>query len=557
MFKRHILFLFCSLFLWNIAYAGEVTKDVAAKTAEKIMKQQVSDFKGNVQSVTGVMYENEIVYYIVQFAPGGWTLIAADDMSSPLLGYSGKGIYKKDGQPDNVKAWLEGYGRQIQRNSRLSGKRHQGWELLNHRPATRATNDKISPLITVNWNQGKPYNAYCPSNSNGRALVGCVAVAMAQAMSVAKYPAKPQGEYGYTSANYGSLYVNYGQEPAYDWNAILTGANNKQEVARLLYHCGISIKMDYGTEGSGTQTSYIPAALIRNFGYPSSVKYYSRTGYDGDWEQLILNELKAGRAVCYNGADLKKGYGHSFNLDGYDGSFYHVNWGWGGANNGYFSLDGLRDNTMDMDYTAQQGVVVGIRQPSDSPSDITLSNTTVKEKQPAGTVVGKVTVESEASNPTYEYSVRGEYSIILHDYIKAPFIIENEELKTTESLNKEDGDWIIDITATNVNNNLSYTKQFTIHVASTSETEDTPASKVSMKYDKVKKELILISPKSVSYLLYYTETEDIIAEGQIAANGTEVIPVGEVAEGECTLQLSNAGGKKNIKLIIGKKGKAL
>lgn len=167
-------------------------------------------------------------------------------------------------------------------------------------------------------------------------------------------------------------------------------------------------------------------------------------------------------------------------------------------------MDGLRDATMDMDYTAQQGVVVGIRQPSDSPSDIALSNTTVKEKQPAGTVVGKITVESEATNPTYEYSVRGEYSIILHDYIKAPFIVENGELKTTETLNKEDGDWIIEITATNVSNKLSYTKQFTIHVASTSETEETPTSKVSMKYDKIKKgtDSEISSTKILPTLLY-------------------------------------------------------
>lgn len=557
MLKRHILFLICSLFLWNAIYAEKVTKDVAAQTAVKIMAQQIPGFKGNVQSVTAVTYENEAAYYIVQFAPGGWTLIAADDMSSPLLGYSEQGIYKKDGQPDNIKSWLEGYSLQIRKHSRLNGKKHQGWETADSRPTTRAANGKIAPLLTVNWNQGKPYNIFCPSNSNGTALVGCVAVAMAQAMSVAKYPAKPQGEYSYTSANYGSIYINYDKEPAYDWNAIITGANNKQEVARLLYHCGVSIKMNYGTDGSGTQTSYIPAALTRNFGYPSSVKYYSRTNYSGDWEQLILNELKAGRVVCYSGADLKKGYGHCFNLDGFDGSLYHVNWGWGGANNGYFSLDGLRDATMDMDYTAQQGVVVGIRQPSDSPSDIALSNATVKEKQPAGTVVGKVTVESEATNPTYEYSVRGEYSIILHDYIKAPFIVENGELKTTEALNKEDGDWIIEITATNVNNKLSYTKQFTIHVASASETEETPASRVSMMYDKVKKELTLKSPQPVSYLLYHTETEDVVAEGQITANGTKTISLSDITEGNYTLQLSNAGGKKNIQLIIGKKEKAL
>ena len=124
-------------------------------------------------------------------------------------------------------------------------------------------------------------------------------------------------------------------------------------------------------------------------------------------------------------------------------------------------------------------------------------------------------------------------------------------------MNKEYGDWIIEITATNVNNKLSYTKQFTIHVASASETEETPASRVSMMYDKVKKELTLKSPQPVSYLLYHTETEDVVAEGQITANGTKTISLSDITEGNYTLQLSNAGGKKNIQLIIGKKEKAL
>ena len=115
MLNKHILFLICSLFLWNATYAEEVTKDVAAKTAVKIMAQQVPGFKGSVQSVTAVTYENEAAYYIIQFTPSGWTLIAADDMSSPLLGYSEQGIYKKNGQPDNVKSWLEGYSLQIRR----------------------------------------------------------------------------------------------------------------------------------------------------------------------------------------------------------------------------------------------------------------------------------------------------------------------------------------------------------------------------------------------------------------------------------------------------------
>lgn len=530
--------------------AKKVTPDIAAEAAVTLFRQQKTV---TIQSVNPVNYNGNTCYYVVNLAPQGWALISADDAVTPILGYSLTGHFMKDNLPDNCEGWLNNYANEINRIIQLKTTvRHEEWGRIGTKITSRAANDKVSPLISVKWNQGKPYNKYCPSDAKGTAVVGCVAVAMAQAMSVSQYPSRPVGEYGYTSATYGSIYVNYEKEDAYNWNAIMSGANNKDEIARLLYHCGVSIKMDYGVEGSGTQCSYIASALKRNFSYPESVTFYSRSGYTGDWKQLIVNELKAGRAVCYSGTDVKKGYGHCFNLDGYDGNnMFHVNWGWGGANDGYFSLDGLKDATMDMDYTSGQGVIVGIRPPSDKPSDIKLSNSTVKENQPAGTVVGKITVDSEASNPTYNYSVRGEYSAILHDYVKAPFTISDGELKTTEVLSAEDEEWNIEITAENRDNKATYTKGFTIYVISASEAEESPASKVSMSYDKVKKELILTSPKHITYTLY-TSTDDVIAEGEITANGTAIVSIPDISAEYCMLQLSNMISSKKIKIITGK-----
>ncbi len=52
--------------------------------------------------------------------------------------------------------------------------------------------DTINPFIKVKWNQGAGWNMFCPMDEDGpggHAYVGCVAVAMAQAMSVYEYPA--------------------------------------------------------------------------------------------------------------------------------------------------------------------------------------------------------------------------------------------------------------------------------------------------------------------------------------------------------------------------------
>ncbi|MDY6247887.1 MAG: C10 family peptidase [Prevotella sp.] len=466
------LFLFFALLLPSVGLqAADVSQEVAAKKAQMLLKQRIAGFNSEVLSVKTVSYEGCHAYHVVQFARGGWALISADDMSAPLIGYSDKGVFQTDCQAENFRGMMDVYSQQVVRNARIQGKSHVGWDsdaLETAAEGTRASSDKISPLISVTWNQGNPYNKYCPNDASGpsgRVYVGCVAVGMAQAMSVAQWPPRPVGQYSYDHNTYGHLFINYDEEPSYNWHSILSGANGRDDVARLLWHCGVAIRMGYGPTGSGTQTSYIPNALQRNFQYPASVKYFTRANYQGDWEELILTELREGRAVAYSGHDPKKNYGHCFNLDGYDGSWFHVNWGWGGSNDGYFGLDGLRDKTMDMDYTSGQGVVVGVRAPSERPSDITLSNYTVAAGQPVGTFVADIQVESEATDPKYSYVLKGKYSPRQHKYLEAPFKVENNKLYTTEEL--EEGEETLTIIATNTKNQGSVERTFTITVGST------------------------------------------------------------------------------------------
>ena len=477
--KKVLLFIFCFLAV-NSVSAKLVTSTVASAKAMEIMQSQSTSFKAEVASVTPVAYNGKTAYYVVQFAPQGWTLIAADDCTEPLIGFSYTGKFALDNQPESMKAVLGCFAQRINDRAEKLNTTESGWETgatATAKPALKASTSKadVDPLITVNWNQSSPYNKYCPSNSSGRAIVGCVAVAMAQAMSVAQWPEKPSGEYSYTDDTFGRQYINYDNEPAYNWNDILSGANSKDDVARLLWHCGVALNMGYGIDGSGTQSSYIPTALKRNFSYPSSAKFIKRSSYSGDWDDLIYTELSEGRAVCLSGQDIKNGYGHCFNLDGYQGGAYHVNWGWGGSCNGYFMLNGLKDGTMNMDYSdaAYQSVVIGIRAPSDKPSDITISNLTVQAGSPAGTVVGDVEVVNEATiPPTYTFTLQGTYNAITHRYSTPPFSVVDNQLVTTQVLTE--GTKTFSITATDLSGN-SVTRSFTVTITSSSGIEQANA----------------------------------------------------------------------------------
>lgn len=479
-FYINVLFVFMKkirLFLLGLVVAmsgtaKEVSQSEASAVAIRLMQQKDISVE-SVKSIMPVYNSGVKAYYVINFAPQGWALISADDMSNPLIGYSEKSEYQITRVPDNAKMWLEEYGKQVVENSKLNGIQARGWIETETIEPMAVSVGKIEPIISVYWNQGSPYNKYCPSNSSGTAVVGCVAVSMAQAMSVAQYPERPNGYCAYVSSNFGDVACNYDAEPTYNWSNILSGANGKDDVARLLWHCGVSVKMDYGIDGSGTQNSYIVNALKTYFSYPNSVTYYSRDAINSNttWKDLILTELSEGRAICYSGADLTKGYGHAFNLDGYDGSaYFHINWGWGGYGDGWFTIDNLQDSQIGANYTAQHGMVIGIRAPSENPTDITLSNTSVSENQPTGTIVGEVTVVSEASNPSYTYKVQGKKT--LFGYAKVPFEVVDGNLVTTEVISASDyADSVtgatscsVTIIATNTVSGASVSRTFTIEI---------------------------------------------------------------------------------------------
>lgn len=476
--KRTLLSL-AALLCMAGATAKTVSPEAAKAKAQQLMKAEYAWLDTGQATVKGVSFEGRTAYYVVQYADG-WTLVSADDTTEPLIAFSATGTYHAEGQPESVRAMMQCYARRIcDRAARLTSAA-DGWaDALPSRPmlysgGTRAAKSDVEPLIKVNWNQSGTYKKYCPKDNGGQAIVGCVAVGMAQAMSVAQWPKRPSGQYGYTDPTYGYQYIDYDKEPAYNWEAILSGANANDDVARLLWHCGVSVNMQYGVSGSGTQDSYIATALPRNFGYSAStVKYVRRSGKtDTEWEDLVYGELSAGRAVCLSGQDIQGGYGHCFNLDGYKNGAYHVNWGWGGANNGYFVLNALKDATMNMDYSAPayQSLIIGIQKPADTPAaegpqDITLSATSVAADAPAGTVVADVNVVFEtAAAPSCTFSVTGtKYNPITHRYNSVPFAVTNAQLVTTGAIPQNSTAIDIKIKATDTSGR-STEKTFTITV---------------------------------------------------------------------------------------------
>lgn len=277
--------------------------------------------------------------YIVGTGGQGYLILSADDVAPAVLGYSDNGGFDPQNIPANMQEWLNGYSDVIALAAERGGRVLQA-------PANPALKD-IAPMVKTRWNQGEPYNILCPMQTiNGqvyRTYTGCVATAMAQVLKTYEYPTQGFGTNSYTWNNQ-TLSFDFGNT-TFDWANMTDIYNNnstieeEDAVAELMYACGIASYMNYSAGGSGAAGVNAAVGLVNYFGYDPTVQYLMRDYYPLPvWSTMIHEELSKGHPIYYDGANAS--VGHAFVLDGYrsaDG-FFHVNWGWGGMSDGYFSI---------------------------------------------------------------------------------------------------------------------------------------------------------------------------------------------------------------------------
>lgn len=488
--------------------------------------------------------------YLVNFAPTGFAIVSADDASQPIVSYGLDQNLRRSDIPENMQFMLSEASLTVQLHKQ--GPANSRWKAIESGQAVRMArdNEPIDELIKVRWNQPSPYNKYCPGEGKNKALVGCVAVAMSQAMSVQKYPAQPTGYIVYNSVNYNLLEVDLDKEPKYDWDAILSGSNQFDAAARLMWHAGMSVEMDYGTDGSGipsTQTYRITNALKNNFGYPNA-QWYSRESYRGDWDQLVLNELQAGRAVVYNAIDTKGGYGHSFNVDGYDGDgMYHLNWGWGGIGNGYFALDALKDEAMDMNYDSYHRVVTGIGGTNSPLKSLELSDMVVEEDTPAGTAVAALLVNGAMPvDSDVRVEVTGEYNKHSNEYEAVPFKYDKGLIYTTQQLTASDKPVYVRVQVTmKKETGIKLTQGFNINVTAPLPLE----SRSAVAYDRATKQFTVKCKFGSTYTVKNSQGT-VVCSGTIAEKPSFTFLRSQLTPGRNTVELSYGSKTKTFAIEL-------
>lgn len=337
---------------------------------------------------TKSMQNDQTYFYIFNFENKGYIIVSGDDNVLPILGYSIESTFQTENISPEVIKWLENYKNQIRyvlkNNIKATNEIEGKWdELLNPSNLKNFQNETfsqtVSPLIQTEWNQSPFVNAQCPfdESANQQTVTGCVATAMAQIMKYWSYPSQGFGFHSYNHPTYGTLSANFGAT-TYDWASMPNVVNSPNEaVATLMYHSGVSVDMNYGPNSSGAAgATIVTPALINYFGYSSST-IENRFNYtDNQWIAILKQELDALRPMYYEG--FGGSAGHAFVCDGYDSNdFFHMNWGWGGAYDGYFNINALNPSGVgtgggEGTYNSNQKIVRNI-QPTNAPENFNLT----------------------------------------------------------------------------------------------------------------------------------------------------------------------------------------
>ena len=451
------------LLLVSFSFTAIVSQQRALNIAENFYfsKNDSRNSEFSYRSINIYEHENSEIFHVIVLDPRGFILISTDDLIMPILGYSFEENFSFSQVPVNIDYLFDSYIEELQdqrRTNTVYENVNQEWEKFSQTVEYEGQNRNVAPLLASRFNQDSAWNDMCPEDPDGpggNVYVGCVAVSMAQVMHYWSYPEVGYGSHGYNHWDYGYQYADFGNS-YYDYND-MPNTYATTETQELLYHCGVAVNMGYGNDGSGASVfggSPSTYHAMRNyFLFKNSMSQVFPENYStSQYRNILQDDLDQNRPIIYVG--YSNDGGHAWNIDGYDGDYFHNNWGWGGSQNGYYLLSALNG------FNSSQGAIINIEPESLDNPNIVLQDFNYSELEgdgdsvvnPGETIELAVTVENlipwnDASIIDMILETENEYLDIINDYItfenldagdnhsnsNDPFIIEISEDATLSS----------------------------------------------------------------------------------------------------------------------------
>jgi hypothetical protein len=408
----------------------EITSDTAAQVASAALHQfQKTGF--SIQDCTILVNDQGTqVCYGFTLQPQGYLVVSASYDLPPVIAYSFTSCFQDPAEPNVLSDLLVADLTLRLENipnlpDSILQERHTLWDsYLGGHPARSASFEQWPPegstptggWLLTNWHQDAPYNNFCPLDlaHGGRSVAGCPAVAMAQILNYHTttnnivFTDSDDYYHNYNGNQYwiDNDYLLYGFPSFPQLNSNLTtlqyhyqthAALTDSDKAAITFACGVAATQVYSSSGSGTfgvsqafdayqRFNCTTAALLDD----SDTDLYPRLSHN------MMDALPAHLAVVDPGWSV----GHNLVIDGYNtDDFYHLNFGWGGACNGWYNIP---DDDMPYGLTVIEGIILDILKPDTGVSNLICEgNLTWTDVIPNNTVTGSFTVSNIGEPGSY------------------------------------------------------------------------------------------------------------------------------------------------------------
>jgi hypothetical protein len=320
--------------------------------------------------------DESVMAFVVTFEPSGFVVVSGDDALQPVPVFNATGSFHWDSAEKNYFTHFVGRSvagafqraRDASRQSR-AGLVHTNWLRLRQELKTAPTSTAEAPsssgplapesagiyvlLPTATWGQGNFYNQVCVAQNGGADIAtGCTATAMAIKFRYHAWPPQGNGSHSYrddTGATQYSHSVDFSQQ-WFNWPAMPTNSlvAPNDDIARLMYACGVAVDMDYETFAMGGSGAWTSAdAMNKYFRYRGTID--NTSGNPSDHVGAMAYSIRCGLPVVMSST------AHTVVACGYRDTmspYFFLNTGWDGNQCGWYNLDLMPggDDTIDRSY---------------------------------------------------------------------------------------------------------------------------------------------------------------------------------------------------------------
>ncbi|PKN73805.1 MAG: hypothetical protein CVU50_01060 [Candidatus Cloacimonetes bacterium HGW-Cloacimonetes-3] len=368
-----IIYVLVSAVLWSVSIPADVAQHLASV---KVQQLYPSLTIGSCEML--ISPPNELLAYVYHLKPTGYIIIGAKEELPPLYAYSGSSDYVslEFGNPLADIA-IADLNYRLQSDDEAARNR-EAWQSAFYTDRIEqwppAGYSLTEGWVKTLWTQSFPFNMMCPLDTvtGNRSVAGCPAIAMGQ---IVKYHHTLNGTrlndaddyyHSYSGRNYwvDNDFATVGFPSYPQLNGYLDEINNRfryqQDLndsldAAIVFAVGSALKQVYSSLGSGTfAVSQAYNAFLR-FGF-SDAELLTETSPDL-YPRMVQN-IKNGLPVHFAVVTPAWDSGHNVVVDGYNANnYFHLNFGWGGANNGWLLLP----QQMPYNLTVVEGAVVDVK----------------------------------------------------------------------------------------------------------------------------------------------------------------------------------------------------